>query len=332
MVQNHTGGAGLPSAFGSTEVERTIKNIPGLEEAGLRLSRAVHEAVLSGGEPTRALADVLHGVWLGHSLHAAMVTLPIGAWTSAAAFDAYAAVSGAREAEWAADRLLTLGVVAAIPTAMAGLTDYSAIKKDAAALGMAHALLNSTALSLFLGSLWARAARNRGLGVLLSTAGLAAVTVSGVLGGDLSYRRRVGVNHAPSPTGPEQWTRALALEELDLNGTRRVEVDGAPVLLYRDADGIHAIGAVCSHAGGPLEEGKIANHCVECPWHQSVFDLRTGEVVHGPATHAQPAYEARVWGNQVEVRLVRSESLEGAAADERAAAPSRQGERVGLES
>jgi len=93
-----------------------------------------------------------------------------------------------------------------------------------------------------------------------------------------------------------------------------VEVDGGPVLLYRDGDAISAIGAVCSHAGGPLEEGKFENGCVECPWHHSVFNLRTGKVVHGPATHAQPAYEARLFQGQIEVRLIRSEDLDIAPA------------------
>jgi nitrite reductase/ring-hydroxylating ferredoxin subunit/uncharacterized membrane protein len=327
MQQGQPATERFPQTFGSTEIERAISGIPGLEEAGLGLARAVHDAVLSGGHPTRTLADFLHGTWLGHSLHAAMVTVPIGAWTTSVGFDAYGALSGSREADWAADRLLAIGIAAAVPTALAGLTDYSAIKKDAAALGMAHALLNTAGLSLFLGSLWARSAGNRGLGRLLSSAGIAAVTVSGSLGGDMAYRKRVGVNHAPEATGPAEWTRVLGAEELGDGAARRVEVDGAPVLLHRDGDQIHAIGAVCSHAGGPLEEGRFEGGCVECPWHQSVFDLRTGEVVHGPATHAQPAYQARVRAGAVEVRLVRSGELQGQADDERSTAPEGHRER-----
>lgn len=303
----HNGG--FPQTLGATEVERTINSIPGLQEAGMRLSTALHEAVLNGGEPTRALADFLHGTWLGHSLHAALVTVPIGAWVLGGGFDAYAAATGSREAEWAADRLLSIGIVAAIPTAMAGMADYSGIKEDAVALGTAHAILNSAGLGLFLASLWARSAGNRSLGVLLSTAGIATVGMSASLGGDLAYRKRVGVNHAPPVTGPVEWQRVMAAEELGDRAPRRVEVDGAPVLVYRAGDAISAIGAVCSHAGGPLQDGTFANGCVECPWHQSVFNLRTGEVVHGPATVAQPAYEARVQNGQIELRVVRSPEL-----------------------
>lgn len=48
---------------------------------------------------------------------------------------------------------------------------------------------------------------------------------------------------------------------------------------------------------------KIENHCVECPWHNSIFDLRDGSVVHGPATYPEPAYDARMRDGQIEVRL-----------------------------
>jgi nitrite reductase/ring-hydroxylating ferredoxin subunit len=42
---------------------------------------------------------------------------------------------------------------------------------------------------------------------------------------------------------------------------------------------------------------------VECPWHQSVYDLQDGSVVHGPSTYAVPAYETRTVDGKVEVRL-----------------------------
>ena len=54
--------------------------------------------------------------------------------------------------------------------------------------------------------------------------------------------------------------------------------------------------------GGPLQEGKIENGCVTCPWHGSTFKLADGTVVRGPATRPQPAYEARISEGQVQVR------------------------------
>ncbi|MBZ0302599.1 MAG: Rieske (2Fe-2S) protein [Anaerolineae bacterium] len=78
--------------------------------------------------------------------------------------------------------------------------------------------------------------------------------------------------------------------------------ESIPVLLYREGEAIDAIGAVCSHAGGPLEDGSFADGCVECPWHNSVFDLRDGHVVHGPATFDEPHYQVRIQDGQIEVR------------------------------
>jgi len=106
---------------------------------------------------------------------------------------------------------------------------------------------------LYLFSLWARARGRRGQGVALATLGLAAVGVSAALGGDMVYRLRVGVNHAPDASTPENWTAVLPLSEIAAYEARRVEVDGAPVLIYNDGNSVYAIGAVCNHAGGPLE-------------------------------------------------------------------------------
>ena len=80
-------------------------------------------------------------------------------------------------------------------------------------------------------------------------------------------------------------------------------VNGHPVLLYRQNDSVYAISALCSHDAGQLEEGKFEQCTVECPLHQSVFDLRNGHVVHGPATQAVTAYQVRIREQKVEVKL-----------------------------
>lgn len=287
---------------GGAEIEQAIKRIPGLEQAGAQLASSIHSAVLSGGSLTRAIADALHGSsWFGHPLHPALTDIPIGAWALAGLFDASAAMGGGRAAEQTADALIRVGVMAAVPTALAGLADYSAIRDDAYALGAAHGLLNSTGMGLYLMSLWARARGRRGQGVLLATLGLATVGASAALGGDMVYRRRIGVDNAPEAPAPEQWTAVLPLSEIAAYEARRVEIDNTPVLVYNDGNSVYAIGAVCSHAGGPLDQGTFDGHCVECPWHQSVFDLRDGQVVHGPATQPQQNYKVRVRDGQVEV-------------------------------
>jgi nitrite reductase/ring-hydroxylating ferredoxin subunit len=51
--------------------------------------------------------------------------------------------------------------------------------------------------------------------------------------------------------------------------------------------------AVCSHAGGPLPEGKLVDDQIECPWHGSRFHLANGHVARGPSMYDVPAYEIR---------------------------------------
>lgn len=283
-------------------IERLLERLPGFAETAAGAADRIHGAVVAGGPPARAIADLLHGTWLGHPLHALLVEIPVGTWSASALFDLLALTTGSHEAAWTADALITTGVVAAVPAAMAGAADYSAAKQEATPQIALHAILNSAALTLFLASLAARRGERRGLGVLLSFGALAIAGGSAWIGGDLTYRHGVGVNHAPAPGHAEGWIAVLEEGELAVGASRRVDVGGDAVMLHRGPDGVYAIGAVCSHAGGPLEQGAVVAGCVTCPWHQSVFDLRDGSVVHGPATMPQPAYEARASNGLIEVR------------------------------
>lgn len=310
----------------AAEFEALIKAVPGLEAGGRQVAHGIHHAVLAGDERTRAVIDILHGTGTGHPLHPALTDIPVGSWILAALFDAYAVVGGGDFARRAADTLIGIGLLGAVPTALAGLADYSAIDEDALAVGAAHGALNGSAMALYFASLVMRKRNRRGLGILLSLAGLGLMGAAAALGGDLIYRLGVGVNHTPQPKGPQQWTQVLAANDLAEHQGRRVELDGMPILLYRDGTTIYAIGAVCSHAGGPLDEGAFDGSCVECPWHQSVFDMRDGSIVHGPATTGQPAYDTRIRDGMIEVRVRQPGAAMPAKAND---APGRRGEPLG---
>lgn len=87
------------------------------------------------------------------------------------------------------------------------------------------------------------------------------------------------------------------------NGALCVEAEGRRIALFRLGDDIHALDDACPHEGGPLSEGLIEGGAIECPWHQSRFDIRTGRVLLDPADCDVRSYPVRVSGDTVEVEI-----------------------------
>jgi nitrite reductase/ring-hydroxylating ferredoxin subunit/uncharacterized membrane protein len=286
-------------------LDNTIKSMSLLRKGGAEVKHTLHKAVLQGGNGSRYLADLLHGTWLGHPLHPVLTDVTIGAWVFGTVFDVLWKISGRRNMRDAADTLTTIGTVSAVPTALTGLTDFSTIKNDAVEYGAAHGVLNTVILSLYVLSVRARKNGYRDTGIFLSSLGVGISLLSAWLGGEMVYRYRVGVNHTEKPSEPEDWQPVMMEFDLLEGEPLRLDFEGEPVLFYRTGGQIYAIGAVCAHAGGPLEEGTFEGTCVQCPWHDSVYDLRDGSVVHGPSTYRQPSYGTRVNNGHIEIRLAR---------------------------
>ena len=250
----------------------------------------VQQTVLKLPRPAR---DALDGVWLGAPLHPALTDVPLGSWTAMAVLDLVGSD--------AADAALLIGVLAALPTALTGLNDWSHLKGEPRRVGVVHALVNATGLCLNVGSLLVRRRGRRGLGRLLSAVAYAGTLYSAHLGGQLSFRLGVRVDRTAFEDEPEEWTPIAAADDVGAD-LRRFD----DVLVTRSASGeLCAIAATCSHLGGPLEEGEREGDTVVCPWHGSRFDLCTGAVEGGPAVFPQPRYEARVRDGNVEIRAAK---------------------------
>lgn len=245
-----------------------------------------------------ATKNALSGTWLGHRLHPLLTDVPIGAWVSASMLD----VVAGRNAATPARRLVGLGLLASVPTAMAGVSDWNDTSGGEQRTATVHAAANSVAFVLELAS-WR--ARRRGHGVrarVISLLALGALAAGGYLGGHLVYNMQAGVDVPPEGVPGDAWFDTVAFDELVDDRPRGFTVEGVPVVLVRAGATVHALGGTCTHRGGPLAEGQVDVQVIRCPWHGSKFRLDNGAVVRAPATTPVPAYETRVRDGLVQLR------------------------------
>jgi nitrite reductase/ring-hydroxylating ferredoxin subunit/uncharacterized membrane protein len=269
--------------------------LPGLDAVANGLKQ-VFEPIVGEGAPRR-WKDALVGTWLGHPLHPAVVTMPLGFWTSAFVLD----LAGQEDA---ADLTVGLGLASAFGAAITGAAQWQDATNDdkPRRLGALHASLNIMATMLYGTSYFQRKYGSRDLGFALSIAGLATVTASAWVGGHLSYELGIGVDHTAFQQEPTDWVEVLEEQALEEGVPKRVRAKNYPVLLIKRSGRVLAIGAVCPHLGGPLDKGKIEGDTVTCPWHGSVFCLEDGDLIHGPASTPAKAFDVRVEGGKIAVR------------------------------
>ena len=80
---------------------------------------------------------------------------------------------------------------------------------------------------------------------------------------------------------------------------KRVEVDGVEVLLCNYDGNLYAVEDVCTHDGGPLDQGVLEGCVIESPRHGPTFDVRSGAALSLPAVEPLPTYRVRVEGDDV---------------------------------
>src|SRR5215212_4107248 len=159
---------------------KVAKGMPWLDDVAKTMEQAFDPVL--GQEAPRGPRDFLYGTWLGHSLHAAVITVPVGAWSASMIFDLLGE-------ERSADLTLVLGLIGAAGAAVTGAAQWQDTTNEEAPrrLGALHALLNVAATGLMAGSWLFRRHGRRGSGVTLSTLGLGINLASAWLGGELAY-------------------------------------------------------------------------------------------------------------------------------------------------
>ncbi len=99
------------------------------------------------------------------------------------------------------------------------------------------------------------------------------------------------------------FVKVASVSDIPDPGKRLIEVDDRLVVLFHVGGSFYAIDDVCTHDGGPLSEGDLADHRIACPRHGAQFDIRSGKALTMPATEDTVSHEVKVEGGDVYVRI-----------------------------
>lgn len=249
-----------------------------------------------------------------HPIHPMLVAFPIGLWVTSFVFDILGAITGSSFYWNTGFYMVIAGCVGAALAAVPGVIDLlfaippaSSAKKR----GFLHGGLNTIGLILFI-----FVAAHRGspdtkpdtVSLLGSLIAVAVVGFSGWLGGTLVYRNQIGIDHRYANAGHfkerrlPDWSRPVCNQgELSEGQMMLARVGTERVVVGRCPEGLFAFADHCTHKGGPLHDGALVGCTVQCPWHGSQFDIRSGRVVAGPAKHQIQIYAIDVRQGEVYV-------------------------------
>ena len=258
------------------------------------------------GRPGKYLQDFLNGSWLGHSLHAVLVDVVIGAATAALLLDLLRVFFGIDDLEVAATWVVGLAALSALGAIVTGLTDYKDTAPNSSERDITgfHGLINIVATVLFAVSFFLRLGDGHDAAFWVLLIGYLVVSVGGYIGGHVVFKYGYMVNHNAfsRPKRAKEFTAVAPVSDVADGVPAKVMFGSTALVVVRRGDVAHAIVERCSHAGGPLSEGELKGDTITCPWHFSTFRLSDGAVVHGPASTRQPSYRARISGDQVEIQ------------------------------
>jgi ferredoxin-NADP reductase/nitrite reductase/ring-hydroxylating ferredoxin subunit len=100
----------------------------------------------------------------------------------------------------------------------------------------------------------------------------------------------------------EDFVKVANKNDIQPSHMKEVQLDGQNICLVNVEGKYYAINNICTHEGGPLADGTLEGYEVECPWHASKFDVRTGEVKEPPASEPEPTYQVKLDGNSVLIK------------------------------
>lgn len=251
-----------------------------------------------------------------HPIHPMLIAFPVAFLSGAFIFDILSELLNRKSLWNVAGYLELAGVVSAVFAAIPGIIDYFGTvppKSSARKRAALHGSLNTLHVLIFFGAWWLR--RDMSVSntviLLMEGVGVCILAYAGWLGGTLVYRNQVGVD--PRYANAGKWKEAhfemnnpvavASIDELAVNQMKLLHIAGKRIVLGRTEEGYVAFDDRCTHKGGSLAGGMMICGTVQCPWHGSQFNVRTGGVAAGPAKEKIGAYNIAEKNGKVFLQL-----------------------------
>ncbi len=233
----------------------------------------------------------------GHPVHQILVPFPIAFFTGAFISDLIFFIYHQEILLLFSIYLEAGGILFSVLAAIPGIIDFTYTvprKSSAKVRAMQHGLLNASMMFLFgLALLLKIGGRTSILLILaLEGSGFILLSIAGWLGGTLSTRNQIGVDHRYADAG--RWSETSIntkddvielknLNELKTGQMKLIHINKLRIAIGKTERGFVAFEDRCSHKGGSLADGVLICETVQCPWHGSQFDVNTGSLKAGPA-------------------------------------------------
>lgn len=242
----------------------------------------------------------------GHPIHPILVSFPIAFFTGTMLLDIAAQIFDEPQLAQAARHLNMGGIIFALLAAIPGITDYFLTvppKSSAKKRATIHGLINITVVLMYsIALIMKYRAAIPLLIIVVEAIGFTLLCIAGYMGGTLVYRNQIGIYNRYADKGfwkEERFDKSAveievaSADELKTDQMKLVHVEDKRIVIGKTENGYVAFEDRCTHKGGSLAGGVLICGTVQCPWHGSQFDVKTGAAKAGPAKEKINTYPIR---------------------------------------
>ena len=99
------------------------------------------------------------------------------------------------------------------------------------------------------------------------------------------------------------WILVGTADNIEVEDIIRFDHNDKTFCVYKLEDGFYATDGICTHEAVHLEDGLVMDNEIECPMHQGVFDIKTGEAISPPACDDLKTYPVKVENNNIYIQI-----------------------------